>query len=50
MCAKFQFSAIIYAEVIENNSFSTSKPLRPTQVLNYLRKSDTFLSSGNPWL
>ena len=27
MCAKFQFSAIIYAEVIANNSFPTGKPL-----------------------
>ena len=29
MSAKFWFSAIIYAEVIANNSFSTAKPLSP---------------------
>ena len=29
MCAKFIFSAIIYAKVIGNNSFSTGKPLSP---------------------
>ena len=27
LCAKFWFSAIIYAKVIANNSFSTGKPL-----------------------
>ena len=30
MCAKFWFSAIIYAKVIANNSFSTSKRISPT--------------------
>ena len=29
MCAKFWFSAIIYAEVLANKSFSTGKPLSP---------------------
>ena len=36
MCAKFQFSAIIYAEVIVNNSFSTGKPLSPRPLPCYM--------------
>ena len=36
MCAKFKFSAIIYAEVIVNNSFSTGKPLSPRPLPSYM--------------
>ena len=40
MCAKIWFSAIIYAEVIANKSFSTGKPLFfKSQALNYLSKN-----------
>ena len=33
MCAEFWFSAIIYAEIIVNKSFSTGKPLSSTAQL-----------------